>query len=56
VGLFYDCLEENGWRDHEAQKDFLLQLQKDECECKIPKKYSGGLLLVYLNLCKGYNI
>ena len=38
------------------QTELLLRLQKEAYEMSIPRHHSGGLLLVWLRLCMGYDI
>jgi len=55
VDIFYLCLRGHRWKVEKSLKLFF-KLQEDAKKKEIPKKNSGGLLLVYLRLCKGYDV
>lgn len=56
VPIFYQCLKDNGIPGGKDQYKMLIKLQEEAHRKEIPKQYSGGILLVYLKLCKGYDI
>ena len=56
IDIFHLCLEENGWEDEQARVDEFYKIQHESKVLEIPKHYSGGILLVWLDICCGYSL
>lgn len=55
IDLFLTYLAKNGWNRRKSSELFL-RLQNDAFHSGIRKEHSGGLMLIYLSLCLGYEI
>lgn len=52
IEMFYQCLTDAGW-DDVAQYHKFVELQCKAKRAGVPKFFSGGLLLIWLELCAG---
>lgn len=56
IPIFYSALEECGVDFEASRRLFVDELQVECARMRIPKFFLGGMLLVWLRLCKGLDL
>lgn len=56
IDIFYQALKEIGVISSSEQIALFFRLQRECARLGIPKHHSGGILLVWLKLCRGFDL
>jgi len=56
IDIFYASLGEHGIKEQRTRIELFFALQKESHRIGVPRHRSGGLLLVWLRLCRGWEV